>query len=118
MSTDLSLTLENRPGTLADMGEAGVNLEGFAGITANGKGFVHILVEDPIAAREALISAGIKVGQQRDVIVLDAVKRPGFLGAISRKIADTGANIELIYVASGNRIVIGADDLDKVAAAI
>ena len=122
MYTDLTVELENRPGTLAEMGEAlgeaGINIQGFAGITINGKGFFHLLVEDPIAAREAMKSAGIETIEQSEVIVLDAVKRTGFLGEITRKIANAGVNIDFIYVASGNRIVIGADNLKKAAASI
>jgi hypothetical protein len=47
---DLTVTLENRPGRLADLGEAtgraGVNIEGVCG-TTEGQGVIHILVEDP-----------------------------------------------------------------------
>ena len=45
MAKDLTVVLEDRPGTLAAMGEAlgkaGVNIEGICGFPAGGKGTVH-----------------------------------------------------------------------------
>ena len=122
MATDLTVVLQDQPGTLADMaevlGKARVNIDGLAAITTGGKGYVHVLVEDAGPARDALKAAGIEVSEMRDVLVLDVENKPGILGAISRKIADAGVNIELAYVASGSRLIIGANDLDKAAAAI
>jgi hypothetical protein len=50
--------------------------------------------------------------------VLDVEDRPGVLGEVARKLADAGVNIELVYLASGTRLVIGAADLDKVRSAV
>jgi hypothetical protein len=50
---DVTVTLENRPGRLADFGEAtgraGINIEGVCGTTEGGQGVIHILVEDAAA---------------------------------------------------------------------
>lgn len=50
MARDLTVTLEDRPGALADMGDAlgraGVNIDGVAGATGSGSSQIHILVED------------------------------------------------------------------------
>src|SRR5205814_1703393 len=56
---DLTVQLEDRPGTLAELGEAlgnaGINIEGIAGFAVPGAGgLVHLLVEDGAAARAAL----------------------------------------------------------------
>jgi len=50
--------------------------------------------------------------------VLDLENQPGGLAEAARRIADAGVNINLAYVASDNRVVIGADDLDKARAAL
>ncbi len=122
MAKDLTVILEDRPGTLADMGEAlgraGVNIDGVAGIAVDGRGVIHVLVEDAAAARSALEGAGIKVEGDRDVLVLDVEDRPGALGEVARRIANAGANIELVYLATRTRVVIGADDLEKARAAV
>ena len=119
---DIMVELEDRPGTLADLGEsmgaAGVNIEGIAGFRAGDAGILHVLVDDGSAAREALENAGARIESERDVLVLDIENRPGGLGEVTRKIADAGVNIDLIYVASGERIVIGADDLGAARSAL
>ncbi len=117
MSKDLTIVLEDRPGTLADMGEvlgkAGINIEGSCGFTSQGKGVVHILVEDAAAARKALEGAKIHVQEERDVLVLNIADRPGEFGRLSRKIANAGVNINLSYLATNTRLVLGVDNLDK-----
>jgi hypothetical protein len=118
MAKDLTVYLEDTPGTLADLGEAlgnaGVNIEGGCGVQDDGRETFHLLFEDADAARQALDAAGIKVQAERDVVVTDVADTPGALGRIARSIADAGVNIELVYMASNNRLVIGASDLVKV----
>jgi hypothetical protein len=120
---DLTVSLENRPGTLADLGEAtgkaGINIEGVCGATEGGQGVIHILVDDETATRAALGDAGIEVSGERDVLVVDVEDHPGTMGAAARKIGDAGANIELVYTTFGAvRLVLGVDDLDKARAAL
>lgn len=119
---DLMVELEDRPGTLADLGEsmgaAGVNIEGIAGFRAGNAGILHVLVEDVGAARQALENAGARILADRDVLVLDIENRAGGLGEVARKIAEAGVNVDLVYVASGERIVIGADDLSAARSAL
>ncbi|NIO71763.1 MAG: ACT domain-containing protein [Anaerolineae bacterium] len=122
MAIDLTVILEDRPGTLADMGEAlgkaGINIEGLCGFPSEGKGVIHILVEDGPTARRALEEAGLEVRSERQVLILDVEDRPGEFGSICRRIANAGINIDLVYLATNTRLVVGADDLDKARAVI
>jgi len=122
MAKDLTVILEDRPGTLADMGEAlgkaGINIEGCCGFRSEGKGVIHILVEDVAAARRELEQAGLEVGDEREVLVLEVEDRPGVLGDVTRRMAKVGVNIDLIYLAANTRLVISADDLDKARTAV
>jgi hypothetical protein len=122
MVKDLTVILEDRPGTLADMGEAlgkaGINIDGLCGFPCEGKGVIHILVEDAAAARRALEDRGLEVRGERQVLVLEVEDRPGAFGDLTRRIANAGVNIDLAYPATKNRLVIGADDLDKARAAV
>jgi hypothetical protein len=122
MATDFTITMEDRPGSLAKLGEtmgkAGINLEGACAVTGGGKGEVHILVPEAAAARSALKAAGISVTSEREVLVVDAKDRPGELGRISRKLADAGVNIQLFYISTGMKFVIGVDDPKKAKAAV
>jgi len=122
MATDLLVVLQDRPGTLADLGEAlgkaGVNIDGISGMAVAGEGFAHILVEDASAARQALQGSGIEVRSESDVVVVDVQDRPGTLGEIARKMADAGVNITFGYLATDTRLVLGADDVDKARSAL
>jgi hypothetical protein len=117
MATDLMVLVQDRPGTLADLGEAlgnaGVNIDGMCGTMCEGKGVVHILVEDAAAARRAIEGAGLEVSSERDVLLFEAEDRPGMLGEVARRMANAGVNVDLIYKATQTKLVIGVDDLEK-----
>jgi hypothetical protein len=117
MAKDLKVILEDKPGSLAKLGEvlgvAGVNIEGICGTTVEGKGVIHVLVEDAIKARRALEANHIQVPDELDVLVLEVEDRPGNLGNIARRLAVANINIHLAYLATSTRLVIGVDDLEK-----
>lgn len=122
---DVTVIVEDRPGALADIGEAlgnaGVNIEGFAGYGEQGRGVIHLLVGDAAAARAALEGAGIAVHGSQEAIVVDMsaeADRPGALGRAARRVADAGVNIRVAYVATHNRGVIVTDDDAKAREAL
>jgi hypothetical protein len=116
MATDLSISLPDEPGGLAKaakaLGEAGVNVEGIAGLGGGGHGHVHLLVEDGGAARSALEGAGVTIEGEREAVVVDVSNedRPGKLGEVAQAIADAGVNLAACYVASRSRVVFSSDD--------
>ncbi|MFX1311353.1 MAG: amino acid-binding protein [Promethearchaeota archaeon] len=122
---DLTVILEHKPGTLADLGELlgrnGINMEGICGFPSKGEAIIHILVEEETTTRYVLENAGYEVRAIRDVLVIDIgniVGKPGTGGKMARKIGNAGVNIDLIYFAENNRLVIGVDNLDKARAAL
>jgi len=107
---DLSIALENRPGTLAEMGEAlgraGVSIEG-GGVFG---GAAHFLFVDGEAARAALEAAGIRVIAMNDVVVQRLRQDvPGQLGAAARRMADAGVNIEVQYSDHDHNLIMVVD---------
>ena len=118
---DFILDLEDRPHGLAAFAEvmarAGLNIEGLCGFFAEGRALHHVLVEDVEPAIEALADAGFEVFGPRDVLVVDVENRPGALAEITRAVADARTEIDLIYVANGDRLVLGVDDLERARAA-
>jgi hypothetical protein len=122
MMTDLTISLGDQPGSLAKVGEAlgkaGVNIEGICGVTVQGKGVIHLLVGDAAKARRALEANHIDVAKETEVVVLPVEDRPGVLGNVARRLANAGVNLQLAYMATSARLVVGADDLGKVRAAI
>lgn len=119
---NLVISLEDVPGSLADMAEtlakADINIEGVLQVPSERKVEVHILIEDVSKTRHILEEAGIKVVEELDVLVIECKNQPGEVGRITRKVADAGININLIYIASRNRMVLGVDDLDKARTAL
>jgi hypothetical protein len=115
---DVSIVIENRPGSLAEMGEAlgkwGVSIEGGGAWVVGGKGAAHFLFEDGYAAKEALESVGINVLAVRDVVVQRLKQAiPGQLGQLTRRMADAGVNIEVLYSDHDQQLVLVVDDVEK-----
>ncbi|MFO7944702.1 MAG: ACT domain-containing protein [Anaerolineales bacterium] len=114
MVKDIAVLLEDAPGVLAKLGEAlgkaEINIEGVAGMTVVGRGVIHLLVEDSQKARRALEANDIDVEGEREVLLIDVQDRPGVLGNIARRLARENVNIELAYMATSNRLVLGVDD--------
>ncbi|NOR89025.1 MAG: amino acid-binding protein [Anaerolineales bacterium] len=122
MAKNLTVHLEDRPGALAELGEAlgksVVNIDGICGVSCEGVGVLHILVADAAAARVAAEQAGFAVHAERDVLVVNIVDRPGELGNIARKLANAGINLDLLYLTANLDLVIGVDDLEKAQTAL
>jgi hypothetical protein len=122
MPTDLTIELVDRPGTLAELGEslgrAGINIEGGCGFAIEGKGIVHILVEDPEVARMAVESADLQVIGEREVLVVEIEDAPGELGKVTRKVSDAGVNMDLIYLSKGGKLILGVDDMETALSVI
>jgi hypothetical protein len=115
---DLAIALENRPGALAEMGEAlgaaGVSVEGGGVFVANGVGIAHFLFADAIAARDALESAGIRVISENEVVVQKLRQNePGQLGKIARRMSNAGVNIEVQYSDHDHNLILVVDDLAR-----
>jgi hypothetical protein len=122
MAFDLVIDIENAPGALAEVAaaisDAGVNI---AAATCLGKGEraeLHILVPHVDAARHLLAISHVGVSREREVVVVDVEDRPGELADLTRKIARAGVNLDLVYVATRNRVVFGAQDLAALRAAL
>ncbi|MFN2160341.1 MAG: amino acid-binding protein [Anaerolineales bacterium] len=122
MPTDLTIELVDRPGTLAELGEslgrAGINIEGGCGFSIEGKGIIHILVEDAEVAKMAVESADLQVLGEREVLVVEIEDAPGELGKVTRKVSDAGVNMDLIYLSKGGKLILGVDDMETALSVI
>jgi hypothetical protein len=123
MSVDLTIDIENSPGALAKVtaaiSDAGVNIAAATCVGAHETAELHILVRHAEAAKHALaLSHGVTVTREEEVVVVEVDDRPGMLADLTRKVAEAGVNIDLIYVATGNRVVFGAEDIEGLRAAL
>jgi hypothetical protein len=79
---------------------------------------LHILVPHADAARHLLGISHVAVTSEREVVVVDVEDRPGVLADLTRKIARAGVNLDLVYIATRNRVVFGATDLPALRAVL
>ena len=122
MSVDLVIDIENTPGALAQIAaaisDAGVNIAAATCIGPGERAELHILVPHAEAAKHALATSGVVVSGEREVVVVDVHDRPGVLADLTRKIARAGVDLDLVYVATQNRVVFGAPDIAALRAAL
>lgn len=115
---DLEIRLENRPGALAEMGEAlaaaGVSVEGGGAWVVGNSGAAHFLFEDGAAARKALEAKGIEVIAENEILVQRLKQdQPGQLGKIARLMEQAGVNIKVIYSDHDHQLILVVDDYEK-----
>jgi hypothetical protein len=119
------ITLDNRPGALADIADAiaqkGINVAGIAGATEASTGTIAIVTNDEGGTRSALEGAGARF---REVALASASleDKPGVLADAARRLADAGVNIEAIFPTGmeGGKITIafGVDNVEAAKSAL
>ena len=114
LTADLAVTLdEDHPGTLARaigcVSGDGINIEGYAEIG----GMVHILAEDLRATHGCLERSGFRIIQEQRVVVVPVADEAGAAARVFQQIAEAHINVRYSYLATRNRLVISADDPDK-----
>jgi hypothetical protein len=119
--TQISVFLEDSPGTLAGvaerLGKSGVNIYALTLAEGLGHGYVRMVVDKPDVARRVLKEAGELV-MEREVLLLELSNAPGSLGRVARTMGDAGINLEYAYCAGGpsvdrGLVVVKVDDTKK-----
>lgn len=122
MPMDLVIEVDNVPGALARVAkaisDAGVNIAAATCVGPGEQAELHILVPHADAARHALAISQVAVTREREVAVVEVDDRPGILADLAGKVAAAGINLDLVYVATKNRVVFGAADLEGLQAAL
>ncbi len=116
---------DDRPGILAEIGEllgrAEVNIETLAATNIDGKGVIHLVVDDGDDAAEVLASNGFEVAGSRSVLTSTLDDRPGELGRYCRRLAEAGVAISSAYVAKRaggeSELIIAVDDYEAASTA-
>jgi hypothetical protein len=119
---DLVIDIDNTPGALAEVAaaisDAGVNIAAATCLGPGDHAELHILVPHPEAVRHALAISHLAVSHEREVVVVDVEDRPGVLADLTRKIAKAGVDLDLVYVATRNRVVFGSPNLEGLKEAL
>jgi hypothetical protein len=119
---DLVIEIKNEPGALARVAgaisDAGVNLAAATCLGTADEVELHILVPHAEPVKHALAISQLAVSREREVVVVDVEDRPGVLADLTRKVARAGIDLDLVYIATRDRVVFGAPDLDALKAAL
>ena len=115
MTTDLTIGLVNRPGSLAAVceafGHAGVNIEGACGAVVDAQPALHVLITDAERATRTLIDAGFAILAQQQVLTVPVENRPGAAATLLRRVTEAGVELDLLYTTLDGRVVLGSPDL-------
>jgi hypothetical protein len=102
------------------MGQAEIKLEASCTYpTVDGRNLRVVVADsDVTAAKAAALEAGFGPIDENEVLIVEIELKPGSLGALARRVADTGAKLQILYMATGDRVVLGADDLERAASVV
>ncbi|MBI4419273.1 MAG: ACT domain-containing protein [Gemmatimonadetes bacterium] len=96
-----SVTMDNRPGTLARMctalAEHNVNILALMSVGQNDKSLVRMLVDKTTDAVKALDAIGYRYSQE-DVLTTTVAHRPGTLSKVAKALGDGGVNVNYAYL--------------------
>lgn len=120
MLEEIVITVDDRPGVLAEigelLGEAQVNIETLTATTIGDRGVIHLLVDDGEDAGELLQKNGFTVETARPVLATTLDDRPGELGRYCRKLADSGIAISAAYIArrggGETELILAVDNIE------
>jgi hypothetical protein len=74
-------------------------------------GYVHIVVEAADEAKRMIEDAGYEVTTARPVEMVPIKNEPGELVRVLREYSDRDLNIDVMYIASGDRLVISTEEM-------
>lgn len=121
--TQLTVFVENRPGTVANvataLGNTGVNILHFLTGTMGAAGYVQVVVDDVGKAKDALQRGGFTCTEQT-VLYVEVENTPGTLAALASKLAAKNINIESGYATTmiGDRttsVILAVSDVEAAA---
>jgi hypothetical protein len=116
----ISVFLENKPGTLAGvlevLGEHEINIRAMAVADTADFGILRLIVNEPDKVERILKGASFAV-KTNPVLTMKVADKPGGLLGEIKKLTAAGINVEYVYAfaatsAEEARVVLKVDDLD------
>lgn len=99
----LSIFVENKPGTLAAICEAltkaKINIYGMTISDTVDHSVIRLVLSDPRKALNLFEERGVLV-VENDVIVIENANKPGAMASVARKLEKAKVNIEYAYLAT------------------
>jgi hypothetical protein len=115
----LSVFIANESGRVSEvtgvLGDAGINIRGFAVSDTADYGILRLVVDRPDDAHASLKAAGFTV-KETDVICILLPDVPGSLAGLLKLVADAGVNIEYVYSLISTYVVLNVGDAERAIA--
>ncbi len=121
--TQLSVMVENKRGALAQictkLAEKAVNIAGMMVPDQLGIAPVRLVVDHLDTARSVFAQLGLKYTEEQ-VLNIRLSDKPGALGKVTRKLADSGIDVRFAYAtilkgAGHANIILGVSDVEAAA---
>ena len=115
---DITIMIPERGGAVPEvweaLGDAGVNVEAAVSFSREHHRVVHVVVDNAVAdgAQEVLKGAGFLIVDDREVLVVPLKDRPGGLASVARTAYEAGAEVYLLALATGDRVMLGVVNLE------
>src|SRR5665811_320187 len=115
---DITIMIPQRDGAVPEvwdsLGAAGINVEAAVSFSRENSRVVHVVLEDAVAdrAQQVLKAASLLIVDVREVLLIPLEDRPGGLADVTRTANEAGADVYLLSFATGNRVMLGAVNLE------
>ena len=116
MATEFTVTLEDRPGSLAGLTGAlakyAVNITAIHATPCPDRGIVQFITDHPDATLEALQEAGLDY-TTHEVLLMTLIDQPGSLSRLAHALGEAEININALYITIGGQVVLDVSDVRR-----
>ena len=101
---EISFTMPNKAGLLSEVSRAisgaSVNITAICAYVMGDIAYFMLTTASNVKAKKALEPLGVAI-EERDVVEVELLNRPGELQKVAKRIADAGIDIEYMYATAG-----------------
>jgi hypothetical protein len=116
----ISVSLENVPGKLAEMseylGENGINIIAVSVVDASDVSAIRFVSSDPEKAANVLRTHGYSI-KITEVLAIEAPNHPGGLNAVLKPLKEVSINVNYLYTCLGRGektvLIVGVDKMEE-----
>ncbi len=116
----ISVSLENVPGKLAEMseylGENGINIIAVSVVDASDVSAIRFVASDPEKAANVLKTHGYSI-KVTEVLAVEAPNHPGGLNAVLKPLKEVSINVNYLYTCLGRGektvLIVGVDKMEE-----
>jgi len=102
---EISFTMSNKVGLLSEVttaiAGAKVNITAICAYGMEGTAYFMMTIDSNSKAKKALASLGVAI-EEKDVVEVEVLDKPGELQKVSKRIADAGIDIEYMYATASS----------------